>query len=76
MVTQAYPRLVAVTASATALADGMTDAIYVDVAGTMTVTLQGGNEVTLDVIAGALLPIKVTHVTALGGGAEIHALYY
>ena len=75
-VTIAYPRVVAVTASASALAEGPTDAIYINVAGTITVTLQGGNSVTLTVIAGALLPLKVTHVTALGGGATAHALYY
>ena len=73
MVTVGYPRIVAVTASATALAEGPTDALYIGSAGNITVTLQGGNSVTLAVIAGALLPFKVTHVTS---GSGVSALYY
>lgn len=73
MVTVAYPRIIAVTASADALAQGPTDALYIGGAGNITVTLQGGNSVTLAVIAGALLPFKVTHVTA---GSSVFACYY
>ena len=73
MVTQPYPRAVAVTASATALALGPTDALYIGTTGNITVTLQGGDSVTLAVVAGNVLPLKVTHVTA---GTGVHALYY
>lgn len=73
MVTVAYPRIVAVTASADALACGPTDALYVSGAGNITATLQGGNSVTFAAIAGALLPFKVTHITA---GSNVFALYY
>lgn len=76
MVIQGYPRIVAITAGADPLPAGPTDAIYINVAGTIAVTMQGGNTATLTVIAGAVIPIRVTHVTALGGGATAHALYY
>ena len=73
MVTVAYPRIIAVTAGADALAQGPTDALYIGTTGNITVTLQGGNSVTLAVVAGNILPFKVTHVTA---GAGVAALYY
>lgn len=73
MVTVAYPRLVAVTASATALAEGPTDALYIGTTGNVTVTLQGGNSVTFAAVAGNIVPFKVTHVTA---GTGVVACYY
>lgn len=73
MVTVPYPNIIAVTASATALAGGPTDGLYIGTSGNITVTLQGGNSVTLAVIAGSLLPFKVTHVTS---GTGVAALYY
>jgi len=75
MVTQAYPRIVDVSVSADPLAGGPTDALYIGGAGNITVTLQGGNSVSLAVIAGALLPLKVTHVTA-ATATGVKALYY
>lgn len=68
-----YPNVVAVTASATALANGPTDALYFGVTGNVTVTLQGGNSVTFAAVAGTRHPFKVTHVTS---GTGVVALYY
>lgn len=73
MVTVAYPRLIAVTASATALAQGPTDALYIGTTGNVTVTLQGDNSVTFAGVAGTIVPFKVTHVTS---GTGVLALYY
>ena len=73
MVTVAYPRLISVTASADALAQGPTDALYFSSAGSVTVTLQGGQSITITVVAGGLLPFKVTHVTS---GSGVLACYY
>ena len=73
MVTVAFPRLVAVTAGASALANGPTNALYIGVTGNVTVTLQGGDSVTFAGVAGTVLPFKVTHVTS---GTGVVALYY
>lgn len=73
MVTVPYPILEAVTASATALTRGATDALYIGVTGNVTVTLQGGNSVTFAGVAGNIVPFKVTHVTS---GTGVVACYY
>lgn len=58
----------AVTPSATALAF-TTRALYVGGAGSVAVTMAGGGNVTfVGVPAGAVLPIRVTHVLAAGSG--------
>ena len=55
---------VAITAGASPLAEP-TRAIYVGGAGNITVTMLGGQSVTFTgVPAGAILPIRATHVTA------------
>lgn len=65
-----------VTAGASALANGTTRALYVGTGGDVTVTMAAGTSVTFaDVPAGTILPIQVTHVTAVSGAADILALY-
>lgn len=76
MVINPYARWVAVTAGADALPQGPTDAIYVGAAGTVTMTLQGGNSVAIPAIAGATLLVKATHVTSLGAATSVFACYY
>lgn len=70
-----YPIAVAVTAGADPLALGPSDALYVGGAGNITVTFQGGDSVEFAAVAGAILPLKVTHVTA-ASASGIRALYY
>lgn len=62
----------AVTASATALAQ-TTRALYIGADGSITVTMAGGGSVTFaGLTAGTLLPVRVTHVTA---GTGVIALW-
>jgi hypothetical protein len=65
-----------VTAGASALVNGTTRALYVGTGGDITVTMAAGTSVTFaDVPSGVVLPIQVTHVTAVSGAADILALY-
>ena len=62
----------AVTAGPSALSN-TTRAIYVGTAGSITVTMVGGQSVTFsNVPAGSTLPFRVTHVTA---GSDVVALW-
>lgn len=70
---RAYSRWVSITAAAADLAGGITDGIYVGTSGNITVTLQGGDSITIAVIAGTILPIKAQKVTA---GTGLFALYF
>lgn len=66
-----YSKGVAITASANDLALGPTDALYINTAGNITVTM-GGDSLTFTVVAGEVLPFKVTKVTS---GSGVTALY-
>lgn len=66
----------AVTAGASALTNGPTRALWVGTGGDITVTMAGGTSVAFtNVPNGCLLPIQVSHVTAVSGAANILALY-
>lgn len=69
-----YARWVAVTASADAFEP--TDAIYVGTAGTITVTLQGGDSVAIPCAAGQELHIKAIKVTSLGAATSVFRCYW
>jgi hypothetical protein len=73
MVVGVFVRAEDVTASASPLVGGPTDALYVGTAGTLVVTMKSGVSVSFAAIAGAILPIQVTHVTTSPGGVK--ALY-
>jgi hypothetical protein len=66
----------AVTPGAGALAGGPTRGLWIGTGGSVTVTMLAGSSVTFAGIAdGTLLPIQVTHVTAVVGAGSIIALY-
>lgn len=58
------------TASSTAFAQP-TRGIYVNTGGTATIEDMDGVSVEYNLFAGAILPIRATKVTALGGGATL-----
>lgn len=71
-----YARWIAVTASATPFPEGPTDAIFVGGAGTITVTLQGGDSVAIPCVAGQELHIKAIAATALGAATSVFRCYW
>lgn len=71
-----YSRWIAVTAAATPLATGPTNAIFVGAAGTITFTTQDGTSCAVPAVAGQVLPVKATHITSLGAATSVFALYW
>lgn len=69
----AYTGATAVTPGAGALPDGVTRALYVGTAGSITVTMMDGVSCVFGAAVG-LIPICVTHVTA-AAATNIVALY-
>jgi len=49
----------------------VTRALYIGGAGTITVTMYGGGNVAFEVVAGAILPIRVTKVLSTGTDATL-----
>ena len=66
---------VSITPSNTIVIDD-TKAVYAGGAGTLKVTTSKGNDVTFVVIAGGLLPIRVTKIFATGTTATLIVALY
>lgn len=68
-------RAFAVTPGASALTNGEARGLYVGADGSVEVTMAGGGDVTFaGVVAGTVLPVRVTHVLTAAGGSVV-ALY-
>jgi hypothetical protein len=75
MVIGVFSQWIAVTAGADPLPTGPTESIYVGAAGTITVTTPDGTSAAIPAVAGAILPVKATHITSLGAATGVFALY-
>ena len=73
-----YTSAAAITTSdATAIATGITDAVYCGVSGTAVLIDQNGTSISTTLVGGTILPLRVSRINATGTAATgLVALYY